>query len=190
MVCYITPNAMCWRCVCKMIELVLGGARSGKSRYAEQQAKDCGLQVIYLATAEAGDAEMHSRIEHHRQRRPAEWQTLEEPIQLAAALKLYAQSGYCVLVDCLTLWLCNVLFDKQGELQETVFNEQRAALLEIMNQSQGRIIMVSNEVGMGVVAADAMTRRFVDEAGFLHQALAQICDRVTLVTAGLPQQLK
>jgi adenosylcobinamide kinase/adenosylcobinamide-phosphate guanylyltransferase len=83
-----------------------------------------------------------------------------------------------------------VLFDKQGELQETVFNEQRAALLEILNQCQGRIIMVSNEVGMGVVAADAMTRRFVDEAGFLHQALAQLCDRVTLVTAGLPQQLK
>lgn len=173
-----------------MIELVLGGARSGKSRYAEQQAKACGLQVIYLATAEAGDAEMQQRITHHQQRRPAEWQTLEEPIQLAAALKQHAQPGCCVLVDCLTLWLCNVLFDKQGQLQVAVFAEQRDSLLDTLSQCQGRIIMVSNEVGMGVVAADAMTRRFVDEAGFLHQALAQICDRVTLVTAGLPQQLK
>lgn len=173
-----------------MIELVLGGARSGKSRYAEQQAKASGLQVIYLATAEAGDAEMQQRITHHQQRRPAEWQTLEEPIQLAAALKQHAQPGCCVLVDCLTLWLCNVLFDKQGQLQVAVFAEQRDSLLDTLSQCQGRIIMVSNEVGMGVVAADAMTRRFVDEAGFLHQALAQICDRVTLVTAGLPQQLK
>ncbi|PPD31151.1 MAG: bifunctional adenosylcobinamide kinase/adenosylcobinamide-phosphate guanylyltransferase [Methylomonas sp.] len=173
-----------------MIELVLGGARSGKSRYAEQQAMACGLQVIYLATAEAGDAEMHRRIEHHRQRRPAKWQTLEEPIQLAAVLQQHAHPDCCVLVDCLTLWLCNVLFDKQGQLQEAVFAEQRTALLDTLGQCQGQIIMVSNEVGMGVVAADAMTRRFVDEAGFLHQALAQICDRVTLVTAGLPQQLK
>lgn len=173
-----------------MIELVLGGARSGKSRYAEQQAMAGGLPVVYLATAEAGDAEMQQRITHHQQRRPAEWQTLEEPIQLAAALKQHAQPGCCVLVDCLTLWLCNVLFDKQGQLQVAVFAEQRDALLDTLSQCQGRIIMVSNEVGMSVVAADAMTRRFVDEAGFLHQALAQICDRVTLVTAGLPQQLK
>lgn len=173
-----------------MIELVLGGARSGKSRYAEQQATDCGLPVMYLATAEAGDAEMHRRIEHHQQRRPAQWQTVEEPIQLAAAIRQHAQPGYCVLIDCLTLWLCNVLFDKQGQLQEAVFAEQRAALLGTLSQCHGRVIMVSNEVGMGVVAADAMTRRFVDEAGFLHQALAQICDRVTLVTAGLPLQLK
>lgn len=173
-----------------MIELVLGGARSGKSRYAEQQAKACGLPVIYLATAEAGDTEMQLRIAHHQQRRPAEWQTLEESIQLAAALQQHAQPECCVLVDCLTLWLCNVLFDKQGQLQETLFAEQRAALLETLSQCSGRVIMVSNEVGMGVVAADAMTRRFVDEAGFLHQDLARLCDRVTLVTAGLPQQLK
>lgn len=173
-----------------MIELVLGGARSGKSRYAEQQAVACGLPVLYLATAEAGDAEMQQRIAHHQQRRPVEWQTLEEPIQLAAALQQHAQADQCVLVDCLTLWLCNVLFDKQGNLQETVFAAQRAALLDAVSQCQGRVILVSNEVGLGVVAADAMTRRFVDEAGFLHQALAQRCDRVTLVTAGLPLHLK
>lgn len=173
-----------------MIELVLGGARSGKSRYAEQQAIASELPVRYLATAEAGDSEMQTRIEHHRQRRPAEWQTLEEPIRLAETVRQYALPGYCLLVDCLTLWLSNVLFDKQGQLQESLFKTERSALLQALSQCNGRVIMVSNEVGLGVVAADAMTRRFVDEAGFLHQALAQICDRVVLVTAGLPQKLK
>jgi adenosylcobinamide kinase/adenosylcobinamide-phosphate guanylyltransferase len=93
-------------------------------------------------------------------------------------------------VDCLTLWLSNVLFDQRGNIQESVFNSERAALLDALIQCNGHIIMVSNEVGLGVVAADPMTRRFVDEAGFLHQALAQICDSVVLVTAGLPQKLK
>ena len=184
------PNAMYWRYVCKMIELVLGGARSGKSRYAEQQAMASGLPVFYLATAEAGDAEMQARIEHHQQRRPADWQTLEQPIHLAAAIKQHASEGCCLLIDCLTLWLSNILFDKQGKLQNTVFATERAALLDALSQCRGRVIMVSNEVGLGVVAADAMTRRFVDEAGFLHQALAQVCDGVVLVTAGLPQRLK
>lgn len=173
-----------------MIELVLGGARSGKSRYAEQQAIASNLPVRYLATAEAGDQEMRERIRHHRQRRPAHWQTLEEPIRLAEAIRQHAVDGCCLLIDCLTLWLSNVLFDKQGNLQETLFTAERAALLEALAQCDGRVIMVSNEVGLGVVAADAMTRRFVDEAGFLHQALAQICDSVVLVTAGLPQKLK
>lgn len=173
-----------------MIELVLGGARSGKSRYAEQQAIASNLPVCYLATAEAGDQEMQERIRHHRQRRPAHWQTLEEPIRLAEAIRRHAVSGCCLLIDCLTLWLSNVLFDKQGNLQETLFAAERAALLEALAQCNGHVIMVSNEVGLGVVAADAMTRRFVDEAGFLHQALAQVCDSVVLVTAGLPQKLK
>ena len=173
-----------------MIELVLGGARSGKSRYAEQQAIASELPVLYLATAEAGDSEMQARIEHHRLRRPAAWQTLEQPIYLAESIRRHAVPGCCLLIDCLTLWLSNALFDKQGQLQESLFETERAALLEALAQCQGRVIMVSNEVGLGVVAADAMTRRFVDEAGFLHQALAQICDRVVLVTAGLPQRLK
>lgn len=173
-----------------MIELVLGGARSGKSRYAEQQAIDSGLPVLYLATAEAGDAEMRARIAHHRQRRPAEWQTLEEPVDLAGAIRTHANPECCLLIDCLTLWLSNVLFDRRGSIQEQLFAAQRAALLDALRDCKGRVIMVSNEVGLGVVAADAMTRRFVDEAGFLHQELAQICGRVVLVTAGLPQQLK
>ncbi|CAD6881957.1 Adenosylcobinamide kinase (EC 2.7.1.156) / Adenosylcobinamide-phosphate guanylyltransferase (EC 2.7.7.62) [Methylomonas albis] len=173
-----------------MIELVLGGARSGKSRYAEQQALACGLPVVYIATAEAGDDEMHSRIQHHQQRRPAHWLTVEEPIALAKVISEYAGKQHCLLVDCLTLWLCNVLFDKQGNLQEQRYRQQADALCAALATGRQRVIMVSNEVGLGVVAADAMTRRFVDEAGFLHQKLAQISDKVVLVTAGLPQILK
>lgn len=173
-----------------MIELVLGGARSGKSRYAEQQAIASELPVCYLATAEAGDDEMRARIEHHRERRPTHWQTLEEPIRLADMIRKHAIPGYCLLIDCLTLWLSNVLFDKRGELQIGVFKRERAALLDAISQCNGRVIMVSNEVGLGVVASDPMTRRFVDEAGFLHQALAQLCDKVVFVSAGLPQRLK
>ena len=173
-----------------MIELVLGGARSGKSRYAERQALATRLPVIYIATAEAGDTEMQVRIAHHRERRPSAWQTVEEPVRLAAVIRQHADSAHCLLVDCLTLWLSNILFDRHGSLQESLFAQERAALLETLAQCQNQVILVSNEVGMGVVAADAMTRRFVDEAGFLHQALAELCDQVVLVTAGLPQRLK
>ncbi len=173
-----------------MIELILGGARSGKSRHAERRAKESGLQVIYIATGEAGDAEMKARIEHHRQRRPAEWRTVEEPVFLADAIRQYAAADHCLLVDCLTLWLSNVLFDRQGHVQGPFFQQQRAALIDALNDCRQSIILVSNEVGLGVVAADPMTRRFVDEAGFLHQELAELCDQVTLVTAGLPQRLK
>jgi adenosylcobinamide kinase / adenosylcobinamide-phosphate guanylyltransferase len=173
-----------------MIELVLGGARSGKSRYAEQQAIDSGLDVVYVATAEAGDGEMQARIAHHQQRRPQQWRTVEEPIDLSAVIREHSGQNCCLLIDCLTLWLCNALFDKQGNPQTERFHQQRAALIDTLADCRHRVIMVSNEVGLGVVAADAMTRRFVDEAGFLHQTLAQICDRVVLVTAGLPQRLK
>lgn len=173
-----------------MIELILGGARSGKSRYAEQQANDSGLEVIYIATAEAGDDEMKHRIQQHRQRRPSHWRTVEESMLLADCIREQATTDRCLLVDCLTLWLSNVLFDRQGNLQLPFFQQQRAELLSALTDCRHTIILVSNEVGLGVIAADAMTRRFVDEAGLLHQELAQICQRVTLVTAGLPQHLK
>lgn len=173
-----------------MIELVLGGARSGKSRYAEQQALASDLPVVYIATAEAGDAEMQTRIQHHQQRRPAQWATVEEPIALADTIGAYAGRRHCLLIDCLTLWLCNILFDRQGNLTEPRFRQQTEALAAVLAAGDHHLIMVSNEVGCGVVAADAMTRRFVDEAGFLHQKLAQLSDRVVLVTAGLPQILK
>ena len=173
-----------------MLELVLGGARSGKSRYAESQAAASGLPVIYVATAEAGDAEMKARIEHHRQHRPSEWLTVEEPMLLADCIRERAESECCLLIDCLTLWLSNVLFDRQGNLQLPFFQQQRAELMAALRDCRLHIVLVSNEVGMGVVAADPMTRRFVDEAGFLHQELAQLAERVMLVTAGLPQRLK
>lgn len=174
-----------------MIELVLGGARSGKSRYAERQALAMSsTQVIYIATAEAGDQEMEQRIAQHRQRRPSDWQTVEEPYFLADCIRQYASPEHCLLIDCLTLWLCNVLFDRQGQVQQAFFQQQRQALLEALDACRQPMFLVSNEVGQGVVAADAMTRRFVDEAGFLHQDLAHICDRVTFMTAGLAQSLK
>ncbi|MDD1622416.1 MAG: bifunctional adenosylcobinamide kinase/adenosylcobinamide-phosphate guanylyltransferase, partial [Methylococcaceae bacterium] len=135
-----------------MIELVLGGARSGKSRYAEQQAIASGLQVIYIATAEAGDEEMQARIAHHRQRRAEHWQTVEQPIHLAQAIAEHAGPQYCILVDCLTLWLCNVLFDKQGALQADRYQRQNDALLAALADCPHRVILVSNEIGSGVVA--------------------------------------
>ena len=173
-----------------MAVLILGGARSGKSRYAENLATNSAKQVIYIATGQARDAEMAARINLHRQQRPAHWQTLEEPIKLAEVLATHADKTRCLLVDCLTLWLSNILFDAQGQVQENVFEEQSQTLLEIVTSLAGEVIFVSNEVGQGIVPMDAMSRRFVDEAGRLHQQLAQRCEQVVLVTAGLAQVLK
>ena len=181
---------MCWRFDCRMIELVLGGARSGKSRYAQQQAIDSGKQVVYIATAEAGDTEMQIRIKRHRQDRPQHWQTVEEPIKLAETVEKNSGDNVCLLVDCLTLWLTNILFDKQGEMQLDLFEKETNALFNTLSTFTGQIILVTNEVGLGIVAIDKMTRRFVDEAGFLHQKIVSLSDRVVLVTVGLPQVLK
>ena len=173
-----------------MATLILGGARSGKSRYAETLAIDSGKQVIYFATGQARDEEMAARIFRHQQDRSRYWQTVEEPIHLAAALETHADQNRCLLVDCLTLWLSNILFDEQGQLQEQLFKQQKQWLLDTVATLAGQVILVSNEVGLGVVPMDAMSRRFVDEAGRLHQQLAQCCKRVVLVTAGLAQVLK
>ncbi len=169
-----------------MKELILGGARSGKSKLAEQAAEASGLQQIYIATAQAGDAEMAQRIELHRQRRGEDWQLVEEPINLAQVLWDVAREDACILVDCLTLWLSNCLFC--GDDSE--WSRQRAALLEALEKLPGQLIFVSNEISMGVIPMGEVTRQFVDEAGLLHQALAEICDRVTLSVAGLPYVLK
>ena len=165
-----------------MIELVIGGARSGKSAHAEARARTSGLKVTYLATGEARDAEMDERIAHHRARRPAGWRTVEEPLLLAAALRRAAAPDTCLLVDCLTLWLANVLFaERDGEV---------AKLLETLPELPGRIILVSNEVGWGIVPDNALARRFRDEQGRLNQRVAALADRVTLVAAGLALPLK
>lgn len=178
-----------------MRELILGGARSGKSRLAEGLAERSGLEVIYIATAEpnhsALDSEMAERIRHHQQQRPSHWQTIEEPIKLAACLQEHASEGRTILVDCLTLWLANLLSSDVGEeFDEVRFNSERNALLKVLPDLPGEIVLVSNEVGQGIVPLGELTRRFCDESGRLHQDIAKICDRVTFVTAGLPMILK
>lgn len=169
-----------------MLTLILGGARSGKSALAERLATDSGREVIYLATAQALDDEMADRIAHHRARRPAEWLAVEEPLALAGTLRLHAQAGRFVIVDCLTLWLSNLLGREGGAR----FEAEREALLDSAATLPGEIAFVSNEVGLGIAPLGELTRRFVDEAGRLHQALAQRCDRVVFVAAGLPLLLK
>lgn len=167
-----------------MKQLILGGARSGKSRLAEQLASQTGLDVVYIATATVEDDEMRARIEHHRQRRPAHWTLVESPYTLAETLQQQAASERCLLVDCLTLWLSNRL----------CAGHDLAAQCELLTRTlvdlPGQIILVSNEVGMGIVPLGELSRRFVDEAGRLHQTLAQRCDRVILSVAGLPYVLK
>ena len=169
-----------------MIELILGGARSGKSLLAEQRARASGLAVTYVATATAGDAEMAARIRHHQARRPADWGLVEAPLDLAQALTTHAAPDRCLIVDCLTLWLSNGLLAEDA----TGFAAQRQALLESVPNLPGRLILVSNETGMGVVPMGELSRRVCDEAGRLHQDLAALCDRVTLTVAGLPLTLK
>lgn len=169
-----------------MLELILGGARSGKSRLAEQRAADSGLAVCYIATAQALDGEMDSRIEHHRARRPAAWALVEEPLALARVLREQAAADRCLLVDCLTLWLTNLLLDADPQRLAL----EREALLECLAALPGRIILVSNETGLGVVPMGELSRRYVDEAGWLHQALAARATRVVFSVAGLPMLLK
>ena len=169
-----------------MRTLILGGARSGKSALAERLADNTGTDVVYIATAQAGDAEMAARIAHHRARRPAQWLCVEEPVQLADVLRKHAHAHRCLLVDCLTLWLSNLLGDADAQL----FERERERLLEVLPGLPGEVLMVSNEVGLGIVPMGALTRRFVDEAGRLHQSIAAVSERVVFVAAGLPLTLK
>lgn len=177
--------------------LVFGGARSGKSAYAEQLAASAGKEVVYIATAAAGDEEMAARIAHHRAQRPSHWRTIEQPLALAAALAEWRAPQRLVLVDCLTLWLSNLMFSDGTqypdvgaiELQAR-FHDERAALLAELANGRGDVVLVSNEVGMGIVPWGAVSRSYADEAGRLNQAVAAACDRVTFVAAGLPLMLK
>lgn len=166
--------------------LILGGVRSGKSRLAERLASDGGLPVTCIATATAQDDEMRARIAAHRSRRPGHWQLVEEPIRLAAALTAHARAGRCMFVDCLTLWLTNLLTSEDANALE----RERDALLGALPTLPGEIVLVGNETNMGVTPLGALSRRYCDEAGLLHQALARHCDRVVLTVAGLPLILK
>lgn len=181
-----------------MKTLILGGARSGKSLLAEQRAAASGLRVIYLATAEARDGEMARRIAHHQARRPLTWGFAEETLHLAERLQQLAAPDTCILVDCLTLWLSNLLFAgraaAQAEAGETVdcplFNQATGQLIEGLAHWPGQIILVSNEVGWGIVPMHPVSRLFADEQGRLNQRVAAVCDEVLLVAAGLPLTLK
>ncbi|ACJ27801.1 Cobalbumin biosynthesis enzyme [Shewanella piezotolerans WP3] len=176
-----------------MIHLVLGGARSGKSRFAEQLVANWQLntpkaEYIYVATAQALDKEMQARIAHHKAQRQSAalgWQTIESPLHLSATLNKYANVNSVILVDCLTLWLTNHLLDEASDWRTV-----KADLLTSLESFPGQLILVSNEVGNGIVPMGELSRRFVDEAGWLHQDIAALADNVTLVTAGLPLSLK
>jgi adenosylcobinamide kinase / adenosylcobinamide-phosphate guanylyltransferase len=168
-----------------MLTLILGGARSGKSRHAQTLAEQTALPVSVIATAQARDAEMAARIARHRAERPADWRTFEQPLALTATLARTATAGQCVLVDCLTLWLLNLL-----EAGDAVFAQERAALLATLPTLSGEVILVANEVGLGVIPLGELSRRFVDEAGWLNQDIARLADQVTFIAAGLPLPLK
>ena len=176
-----------------MITLITGGARSGKSGFAERLATQSGLQVVYLATARARDAEMAERIRRHRANRPADWLTAEEPIRLGAALRAHARADRCLLIDCLTLWLNNLILADHPDDGEVAivepgptFSAERADLLDALRTLPGQTILVSNEVGMGVVPLGALNRFFVDETGRLNQAIAALAGRVVWMVAGCP----
>ncbi|MGE0811294.1 MAG: bifunctional adenosylcobinamide kinase/adenosylcobinamide-phosphate guanylyltransferase [Immundisolibacter sp.] len=169
-----------------MKTLILGGVRSGKSRLAERLATDTGRPVTYIATATAGDAEMAARIAAHQVRRPTGWALVEEPLALAAAVQAHARAGGCVLIECLTLWLTNLLVDANA----AALDREQAALLAALDDLPGDVILVGNETGMGIVPLGELTRRYCDAAGRLHQDIAARCERVLLTVAGLPLALK
>jgi adenosylcobinamide kinase / adenosylcobinamide-phosphate guanylyltransferase len=169
-----------------MLQLILGGARSGKSKLAEQIASDSNLNVLYIATAQALDTEMQARIVHHQSRRPSEWRMIEETHYLADILKKEDQKGQVILVDCLTLWLSNLLMHENENLQMVECQK----LLRILPELNSEVILVSNETGLGVVPIGEITRKFVDESGRLHQQLGQIADKVVFCVAGFPMILK
>lgn len=165
--------------------LVLGGARSGKTGFAERLAMRAGETPLYLATAQALDAEMTERVRAHQQQRHKRFSTLEEPIALTTALRAAAKQHDVILVDCLTLWITNLLV--AGADVANAVDELAAALPGI---DTARVILVSNEVGLGIVPDNAMARMFRDLAGAAHQRLAEICEEVHFVIAGLPMTLK
>ena len=179
-----------------MRELILGGVRSGKSRHAEARAEALGTEVVYIATAQAhGDDAMAGRIAAHRARRPAHWQTVEAPFRPGRAVRAHDAAGRVLIIDCLTLWLTNWLAladgdPEHGRTPDDGLAAEREALLAAIEAAEGHLLMVSNETGLGVMPMGALARRFCDEAGTLHQAVAERCERVTWTVAGLAQTLK
>jgi len=166
-----------------MKQLILGGARSGKSALAQRLAVVAGNDVTYVATATADDDEMVARISRHQADRPSHWSLIEEPVALPAILAQLSGDNQTVLIDCLTLWLSNVLGSNNNISIVDDF-------IEAAKHFNGQLIMVSNEVGQGIVPMGELSRQFVDEAGRLHQLLAACCDRVVMTVAGIPVTIK
>ncbi len=177
------------------IHFILGGARSGKSAYAEKLTSETGLPVTYIATAQIYDDEFKARVVHHQDRRPKHWQLIEAPHYLGDALATNTHGGHSLVVDCLTLWLAQCICPECAPPEGVDWATQRAqflAQLEKIKQEnmECNLILVSNEVGMGIVPLGAINRQFQDEQGRLNQAVAAIADKVTFVAAGLPLKLK
>jgi adenosylcobinamide kinase / adenosylcobinamide-phosphate guanylyltransferase len=165
--------------------LVVGGQRSGKSRYAERLVAESGLARVYLAIATAGDGEMAERIDTHRRRRGGvTWRTIEEPLDIAAVLALESHPGTVVLVECLTLWLSNLM----GAGRD--IDIATDGLVTALEQAAGPVVLVSNEVGAGIMPDNALARRYADALGVLNQRIAAVATRVVLVVAGQPLLLK
>lgn len=177
-----------------MKTLILGGARSGKSKWAEKIAIASAKPVIYLATAQARDNEMQSRISHHKDRRPAHWLTIEEPINIAEVIR-NSPPNACLLIDCLTLWVSNALHEAQQihsepGLAKDFWSALKNNFLLAVKNCSCDLIIVSNETGLGIIPLGELTRQFVDETGWLHQTLGTSCDNVGFCIAGFMQNLK
>lgn len=173
------------------VHLILGGARSGKSSFAESVVTDLSDQRTrhYIATAEAFDEEMQKRIQHHQLRRDERWTEHECPTQLPALIARFTENDV-VLVDCLTLWINNIIFNQGETASESEIKTQVQDLVSALQRSPAAVVLVSNEVGLGVVPMGEVTRLFVDHAGWMNQAIAKVAQQVTFVAAGLPVQLK
>jgi adenosylcobinamide kinase/adenosylcobinamide-phosphate guanylyltransferase len=167
--------------------LILGGVRSGKSRHAGKVADGLSPAMTLIVTGAALDAEMTARIEAHRRDRPPQWVVVEEPLHLGAALRaVAADPGRVIVVDCLTLWLSNLLCSEQADL----LPHELADFFETLPALRSHVVFVANEVGLGIMPVNALARRFADEAGTLHQRLAAHCERVLFMVAGLPLTVK
>lgn len=170
----------------KQIILITGGARSGKSKYAEQRAGELGDRRLYIATAEAKDDEMAQRIAEHTKRRGYEWTTIEEPVELSSALLAQRGRADCALVDCLTLWLSNLLLDRDAKFA----GEKLEELVETLPRLDFHVVLVTNEVGWGIVPDNVLARQFRDLTGWANQRIAAGASEVVLTVAGIPMIVK
>lgn len=172
------------------ITLIIGGARSGKSAYAEKLASESQLPVTYIATAQVYDDEFKQRVQHHKDRRPADWALVEEPHHLTYTLMRLAKTNQCIIVDCLTLWLAQWICPDCSPPKDYTWQSEREDFLKTLAKLDGKIILVSNEVGMGIVPLGEINRQFQDEQGRLNQAVASVANQVVFIAAGLPLKLK